>query len=257
MNFHGYEFSWVWICCLNILGCLKKRNTIARACGCRCNACVNVISRNGWNWQGWRTLLSGNFHEFWCKNDGKRKQKNVEVFLLIKFACPTVSRKNELVSFIIVVRLRRDLDIYLLKCETFTETFDLVSELRACEAALLIDITTQYMLKHVEKNQMGWEPLSPIIVEITQKKLHKEIEQVLEIQFSFMDSTPALYSPNLCRSLITWLIAMLVCSSNCIFFYTFVFLLFSPRNRDLPDGTAPSLPQCLRRMATQNRGHGH
>lgn len=52
-------------------------------------------------------------------------------------------------------RLRKDLDIYLLKCETFTETFELVSELRACEASLLIDITTQYMLKHVEQNQVG------------------------------------------------------------------------------------------------------
>ncbi|OQV21809.1 hypothetical protein BV898_04384 [Hypsibius exemplaris] len=53
-----------------------------------------------------------------------------------------------------VLVLRRDLDINLLKCETFTETFDLVSELRACEAALLIDITTQHILKHVERNQI-------------------------------------------------------------------------------------------------------
>ena len=107
-------------------------------------------------------------------------EKMVEAFLLTKSVFPIVSRKNELASFIIVVRLRRDLDIYLLKCETFTETFDLVSELRACEAALLIDVTTQYMLKHVEKNQIGWEPLSPINVEIVQKNFMRILNKYLK-----------------------------------------------------------------------------
>ncbi|XP_055341259.1 flagellar attachment zone protein 1-like isoform X2 [Paramacrobiotus metropolitanus] len=57
-------------------------------------------------------------------------------------------------EFTKVLLLRRELDVNLLHCEMFTDTFEVISELRACEAALFIDVTTQFMLRLMEKNQI-------------------------------------------------------------------------------------------------------